>query len=890
MKPPPGPFLCFLLFLINAGRWLAPASRRREWRRQWRADIWHEWRWLRRHPRGMAGSAGLVGRAAGAFRHAFWLRGHVRRLEMISHDLRYGWRSLVRQPGFMAVAVLTLGVGIGANVMIYSYVETFLRRPIPGAADPQHLRLLDGMTGTRNGITVSYPEFRDYRERRPEGVDDIIAYTVLPMSLRTGVDAERVWGQVVSGNYFDVLGVRAAFGRTFLPEEDTSPNGHPVVLISHTLWERRFDADPSVVGRTITLNSQAFTIVGVTAAGFRGSEPFLALDIWAPMAMQPALMAGDRLSTRRSAFLQAMARLKPDADIVRAQAGFDAVARDLAATYVESQGRSVRLYGLHEAPGRAGAVVLPGLTVMMALAGVVLVIACANVANLLLARAVGRQRETAVRLALGAGRRRVVQQLITESALVALAGGVAAVAMAYATTPLFQALVPPLPLPVVNEPSINGAVLVFTLVVTALSALVFGIAPALQGSTAAVVGVLKSSAPSLSASRRRAWMRQFLVVAQVSASLVLLVSASLFTRSLRNAQTLDPGFSTRTGLAATLDLTPAGYDVTRGRAFFADLLARVREVPGVTAASLTTRLPLIYWSLESRTIGVDGYTPAANEEINVDSSRVGAEYLKTMGVALVGGREFTDRDVAGAPDVGIVNETLAERYFGGRSPIGGRVRIGPRTIEVVGVARDGKYTWITETPRPFLYLPVQQWYSPSVELVIRTADDPGLVVPAVQQAVRGLDPNMSLFAIRTLADHLKLATLLQGQITQVLGAFGVLALLLATVGLYGVIATTVAQRTPEIGMRMAIGASRGTIIALVLRQGLRLTLIGVAVGVAGALGVTRLFRSMLVGVTATDSLSFAATIALLATIAVVAAYIPARRAARIDVLEALRQE
>jgi len=425
MKSQPGPLMRFLLFVINTGRWLAPASRRREWRRQWRADLWHEWQWLRRHPRGVVGQASLIGRAAGAWRHAFWLRGHVRRLEMISHDLRYGWRLMLRKPGFTAIAVLTVGLGIGVNVMTYSWVESFLRRPIPGAADPGRLMLLDGMTGTRDSITISHPDFRDYRARRPPGVDDIIAYTIAPLSLRTDGEPQRVWGQIVSGNYFDVLGVRAARGRMFAPEEDSTPNAHSVAVISHTFWQRRFGADPSIVGRTVTLNSHTFTVIGVAADGFRGNEPFLALDLWVPLAMQPALMGVDRLSARRAAWLQAMVRLQRGVSIDRVQTGFDVIARDLAASYPENAGRSVRLYRLSQAPGRAGEVALPGLTVMMALAGVVLLIACANVANLLLARAVGRQRETAVRLALGAGRGRLVQQLITESTLVAGAGGCA---------------------------------------------------------------------------------------------------------------------------------------------------------------------------------------------------------------------------------------------------------------------------------------------------------------------------------------------------------------------------------------------------------------------------------------------------------------------------------
>jgi putative ABC transport system permease protein len=732
----------------------------------------------------------------------------------------------------------------------------------------------------------------DYRAHRPAGVDDIVAYTIVPMSLRTGDDSQRVWGQLVSGNYFDVLGVRAALGRTFAPEEDQTPGRYPVVVLSHRFWQRRFSSDPNVLGRTVTLNGRAFTVIGVAAAVFRGNEPYLSLDLWVPMMMQQTVTAGDRLLSRGSTslYLQSMLRLKRGAAIERVQADFDVISRTLAATYAEDKDRSVRLYEVWRAPGRSGDATIPGFTVLMAFAAVVLLIACANVANLLLARAVNRQRETAVRLALGASRRRLVQQLLTESALLAAAGGAAGVVIAYWTANAFKGLVPPLPIPVVFEPALTAPVLIFTMIVTALSALIFGLAPALQHSATTMLSALKASAASVTASPSRARMRRILVVIQVAASLVLLISASLFLQTLRNAQTADPGFSTRTGLLASIDLVPAGYDAAHGRAFYRDLLARVRTIPGVEAASLANRVPLMFWMIGNVRLQVDGYTPAPNEDLVVDSNGIGSDYLRTMGIGLVAGREFTDRDTAGTQDVCLVNETLARRYFAGRSPIGGHIRLGPRTIEVVGVARDGKYTWITEKPRPYLYLASPQWYRADTVLHVKTAGNPGAIVSAVQQEVRALDANVPLFEVRTIAEHLQIATMLQRQIAGVLGAFGVLALLLAMVGLYGVIAATVAQRTPEIGMRMALGANRLDIATLVLKQSLGLTLAGVGFGLAGAFAITRLFKSLLVGVSATDGVSFAGTAALLVLVSLVATYLPARRAAVLDPTQALRQE
>jgi predicted permease len=906
------PLLTLLLGVIDAGRWLAPPSRRREWRRQWRADIWHEWRWVTRErrtqrPQRTPGSAvfvhltsdvgaraALVRRTTGALRHAFWLRLHVRSLEMITHDLRYGWRMMLRQPGFTAAAVLTLGLGIGANVTMFSWVDATLRRQLNGVADADRFVALNNTTRTRNDISLSYPDFVDYRNRRPDSIDDLIAYTLAPMNLRdnsAGAEPLRVFGQIVSGNYFDVLGIRAPLGRTFSPEEDRTPNAHPVVVFSHNFWQRRFGGDPSIVGRTVTLNGRAFTVIGVGPAGFRGTEPYLNLDLWVPMMMHGAVMtAGDRIAVRGSHWLEAMVKLKPGATIARAQADLDVLARDLAAAYPDDRGFGVELYEMWRAPSSGGARVAGVMAVQLGVAVVVLLIACANVANLLLARAATRQRETAVRLTLGASRARVVRQLLTESTLLALAGGVAGTALAYWTADLIQWFIPPAPLPIEINPAIGRSVLVFAIALTTLSVLFFGLVPALQGSSSSVVTSLKESAAAVTASPRRARVRKMLVVAQVALSLVLLVSAGLFLRSLQNAQALDPGFSTRNGLLASVDLLPAGYDTPRGRVFFETQLSRVRELPGVEAATLTQRMPLGFGGTSDVAGSIDGYTPAPNEEIILYFNRVGSDYLKTMGIGVLAGRDFTDRDTGDRSDVVIVNETAARRYFAGRNAIGGRIRIGQRTMEIVGVARDGKYSNIMESPRPFMYLPVQQWYRADTVLAVKTAGNPTAIVPAVQQVLRSMDTNIPLFDIRTVTDHLAIALFVQRMVASLLGVFGLIALVLATVGLYGVIAGIVTQRTPEIGMRVALGATHGDIVSLILRQGLAMTGLGVAIGLGGAFAVTRLFKSLLLGVSTTDIVTFGATTALLVAVTLVATYLPARRAASVDPLAALRYE
>jgi predicted permease len=890
MTPRKGPLLRLLLAIIDTGWWLAPASRRREWRRQWRADILHEWQRRTKHPRGLGDRVGLVGRAAGAWRHAFWLRLHVRRLEMITQDLRYGWRLMVRKPGFTAVAVLTLGLGIGANVTMFSWIDSTLRRQVQGVPDRDRWVVLLGTTRTRSDLSLSYPDFVDYRGRRPDSVEDLIAFTLVPMNLRTDGDSQRVFGELVSGNFFDALGVRPVLGRGFLPEEDKTPNTHPVVVFSHNFWQRRFAGDPSIVGRTVTLNGHAYTVIGVAPPGFRGTEPYLNLDLFVPMMMQPSVTSGgNRLAVRGNSWLEVMVKLKPGSTVERAQAGLNVVAASLASTYADDKGREVKLYELWRAPGGGGPVGLAVMGIQLGVAGVVLLIACANVGNLLLARAARRQRETAVRLTLGASRLRLVQQLLTESTLLALAGGVCGVVMAYWAKDLIRLLLPPAPLPIAMDPTLGTPVLIFATIVTGVSVLAFGLVPALQGSSS-VGTALKESAGTLTASPGRARLRQTLVVAQVALSVVLLVSAGLFVRALRNAQSVDPGFTTRTGLLAAIDLLPAGYDAPRGRAFYRDLLARVRELPGVDAASVTTRVPLGFGGSSDFSVTIDGYTPAPNEEVNVYYTRVGSEYLKTMGIPLVTGREFTDRDTVDVPDVGIVNETLAHRYFPGRDPIGGRIHAGQRTIQIVGVARDGKYSNLTEAPRTFLYLPAHQWYRGDAVLVVKTAGNPAAVVPGIHSALRSLDVNVPLFDVRTIEEHLEIADMVQRMVASLLGAFGALALVLATVGLYGVIAAIAVQRTPEIGMRMALGATRRDIVSLILKQGFGMTAIGIGTGLAAAFGLTRLFKSLLVGISPTDTVSFAGTAILLALVALAATYLPARRAAGVDPLQALRHE
>jgi predicted permease len=874
---------------IDGGRWLAPAARRREWHRQWRGDLWHEWHWRAQKGLTARDRSRFVMGVVGALYHALWLRIHVRRLEMLTQDLRYGWRQMFRRPGMTAIAVVTLALGIGANVTMFSWVQAFVMRQLRGVPDAGRYVAINTTRASRTDISLSYPDFLDLQESRPASIEGVIVNTVAAMNVRIAAEPERVFGALVSGNYFDVLGIDLPIGRGFQSDENRAPNSHPVVVLSHAYWQRRFSGDPAVLGRSLTLNGRPFTVIGVAAEGFRGTAPYLNLDLWVPMMMQQAVLGGtDRLSIRGNYWLQGLVKLKPDVSLARAQADVDVVARRIVQAYPEAAGQGFKLWELWRAPSGGGGAIAGVMAVQFGVAALVLLIACANVANLLLASAATRHRETAVRLTLGASRGRLVRQLLTESTMLAMAGGLAGTVVAYWTKDLGRWFIPPSPLPIELDPHLQGPEILFAALVTAATAFIFGLVPALQGSLSSMAATLKESATSVTAAPQRARARKALVVAQVALSLVLLVSASLFVRTLANAQAVDPGFSTRSGVLAAIDLLPAGYDAAKGRVLFESLLSRVRQLPGVDAASFTQRMPLGFGGSSDMTIKVEGYTPSPNEEVNAYYSRVGSEYLRTMGIALVAGRDLTDFDTATSRDVVVINETLARRYFASADPIGGRIHIGDRTLDVVGVARDGKYSDITEQPRAFMYLPLSQWYRPDTILIVKTQLDPATAVPALQSVVRSLDAGIPLFDVRTIAEHLEIATFVQRMVASLLGVFGLLALVLATIGLYGVIAGLVAQRTSEIGMRVALGASTRDVVTLVVRQGLGMTLFGVGIGLALAVVATQAFATLLVGISPTDAMSFLGTTLLLILVALAASLVPARRAATIDPKKALR--
>jgi predicted permease len=811
-------------------------------------------------------------------------------------DVRYGLRMLWRSPGFTAVAVVSLALGIGVNTAIFSLFNAVLVRPLPVVAGQASLVWLRAPN--------SYPDYQDYREQARSFEGLAAATGTREFSLTRGGEPELLKGEFVTANYFDVLGVPVRLGRAFLEEEGRDPL--PVVVISDRLWRTRFGADASVVGRQITLNGLGFTVVGVAPEKFIGTEVGLERDLWVPLSLEPMLnpQTAERegregrslLRERNSYWLAVFGRLKNGVTREQAGAEMDAVARRVA----ESAGERVNAEALRRVQPLAlsGGLdprdreeALPVAGVVMGIVGLVLLIACANIAGLLVARGAVRRRETAVRQALGASRRRLVRQWLTESVLLGVAGGAAGLLLALWANDLVLSYARATPLASLDL-GLDFRVLAFTLFVSVGAGMVFGLAPALQASRLDIVTALKTEDALARSGSRRSRLRAVFVTAQVTLSVVLLVCAGLFIRSLQSAHSIDPGFRVERALTVPVDLGLLRYKETEGRAFYRELLSRVASQPGVESASFV-RFAQLGSSFAQGQVFAEGKAGEGDEGTSTGFNIVGPRYFETMGTRLARGRDFTDADREGSPGAVVVNETLARTLWPDDDALGKRLSFegarGP-FYEVVGIARDGKYRSLGDRSRPYVYRPLMQSYEPKMTLVVRTSGEPTALAGAVRTQLRALDPNLPVADVRTLEDQFDLSLLPSRVAAWTLGAFGLLALALAAIGVYGVVSYSVAQRTREIGVRVALGASRRDVLRLVLGDGLKMVAAGLAVGLLLALAATRLVAGFLYGVGATDPVTFAGVPLLLGAVALAAGYLPARRATKVDPMKALRYE
>lgn len=806
------------------------------------------------------------------------------------HDIRYAVRQLGRSPYFSATAILMLALGICATSTALSWIEGTMLNPVPGAR--QTARLVTIMRGTWNvspSPPLSYPDYRDLRDAN-RTFSGILGYHHEWATLTGGDSPQRIYAAQVSGNYFDVLGIRPLFGRFFRLDEEARLGGVPYVVLGYSLWKTRFGGDPAILGKSVELQHQPFTIIGVAPKGFNGCMPAIREDLWAPLAPGTAPGSNDwRILHREDTWLNVMGRLRPGVSRTAASQDLETVMRRLVAQYPAAHlgANTITLDPLWRSPFGGNVYFAASLPVLLAFAALVLLLTCANVATLMLVRFVARARDLAIRQSLGAGRGALMRQMILEGVLVSLAGSLIAVILTVWTSRMLGRFLPPNAIPVAVTGTVDRSVVLVLLVVAIVAGLLCGALPAWRSSHITPAEVLRQESVNLSSGSHNRHLLSGLVVLQIGLSMALLVCAGLFLRTLRNTTTADPGFDNAHVLTASIGLD-IGYSREQIREFQKQILARARELPGRMQVSLTDWLPLSL-SRKSSDVWPEGYVPQPHESGEVTRADVSAGYFATLGIPLVEGREFADTDDAGAPPVMIVDQNAAEHYWPGRDPLGHRLRMSNTLYTVVGVAKNSAHLRMGETPQPMIYNSILQEGGPETILQLRTQGNPQASVPAVVEAIHKLNPQWLVYDVRPLRQTEQVANTFPVIESTFASAFGVLALVLAASGIYGVLAYRTQLRTHEIGIRIALGAGRGDVLWLILRQGLRLAALGIVMGIVVTVALTRLISAQLYGVSSTDPGTFFLVALLLTLVAGSASLLPALRAMDIDPIAAIHE-